>query len=517
MPTARRGLPRSSTFAAAMGLAAGLFIAAVGVPLLSDRQSVRDGLVADGGPADAGQGQDGGVPGDLLPSGAASAAGGAPGSGPAGAGQPGSASGTGTSSGAGAPGGAPGGSGGSAGGSGGGSAGTSGSGDSRERGVSPTVLRVGVMLADLGGASSAGISVPGFSPQEQRREYEAYFAHINKTGIAGRKIEPVYRTVDALSTDSMNAACIYYAQEVAVFAVMNIVGYYGDPVLCMTVQHGIPFLTADSSVDSFYQRAGGNLVTTTMSKTRILRNQALRMHSQGLLKDRTIGVIDDEVTPEAVDRGLFPELKRLGYKVTHHTRLSADTSTGQSQIPVEISAMRRAGVDTVFVAAGLIYMTSWTQQADRQGYVPKYLLSDYAAGATDSYTGRFPDSFDGAIGVTGTRVGELTAGRPETKVDAACLANRGGIKRTDASAGFSLAVCGQLQIFQSAAERSGRELTRARWRSAVAATGAFDLPAYGGGLLAANRFDASSKLRTLKWAKDCKCWMPLDEFTRAQY
>src|SRR5437870_12005708 len=68
---------------------------------------------------------------------------------------------------------------------------------SHEVGVTATALKVGVFLPDLGNASKVGVNVPGFSAQDQQVAWDAYLGNVNDAGgVNGRRVEPVYRTVD---------------------------------------------------------------------------------------------------------------------------------------------------------------------------------------------------------------------------------------------------------------------------------------------------------------------------------
>ena len=60
------------------------------------------------------------------------------------------------------------------------------------------------------------------------------------------------------------------------------------------------------------------------------------------------------------------ELEARGCKVAHRETLSADLSTGSSQIPLAVQQMRGKGVNAVMLLANPVYATQFVQGAQAQ-------------------------------------------------------------------------------------------------------------------------------------------------------
>ena len=268
-------------------------------------------------------------------------------------------------------------------------------------GITADEITLGIPIPDLSafGDVEGGVSFGG-KLGDPEKQWRAFIDDLNERGgIGGRRINAVYRLFDIVDPDSMRAACIYLTEEAHVFAVLG--GFYGDPILCLTEQHKTLLVAQASEADEFYLRSKGMYFSLATNKDRALRNLVARMHTDGVLTGRTIGVLDQEgIDAIPVERTLMPELERHGYKVTYYASIAADAGAAQAQIPIEVQRMRAAGVDLVLPASGLILANVFAQEADSQRYHPQYVVSDFASGATDLYTAAMPDSFQGSIGYT---------------------------------------------------------------------------------------------------------------------
>ena len=108
----------------------------------------------------------------------------------------------------------------------------------------------------------------------------------------------------------------------------------------------MPAFPIDSSPEDYYAESGGLLFTELMNKNRIMRVYVDELDRLGLLRGHKIGIVDSDLPADkpAVDGGLIPALRQLGYTVTHRSTVSGDPSTAASQMPVEVQQMQAAGV-----------------------------------------------------------------------------------------------------------------------------------------------------------------------------
>lgn len=382
-------------------------------------------------------------------------------------------------------------------------------------GITPEAITLGILIAD--------VDIEGVDSDEltatQEEQWQVTIDAVNaRGGIHGRVLEPVYRSYDALDADEMRAACIYLTEEIKAFTVLNNGGYYGEPIRCVTEQHATPLLGQAGEDRSFYR---GNYFTTTPNKDRVLQNLVTRLHNDGILEGKTIGTLENEgIDKIPVDNSLHPTLKALGYKVAHRAVFSEDFGTAQSQMPVEIQEMRSAGVDFILPAVNLGVMTVWVQTADTQNYRPQYWMSDFACGTCDVYVVAMPErAFDGVQGYTSLRSGEARVGLPEAEHDKVCReqfeAGTGrSLDRQDSDYGGTVQSCGIMNVFEGAATRAGPNLTRAGLVQALQGFGQFNVPFGPLGSFGPGKFDAPDESRTVVHRSDCRCYRPVNDFTR---
>jgi ABC-type branched-subunit amino acid transport system substrate-binding protein len=385
-------------------------------------------------------------------------------------------------------------------------------------GITANTVVVGIPVPDTSamGDTEGGVQF-GETLGDFRVQYGAAIEELNERGgIGGRRVVAEYRSYAAGDPDAMRAACLHLTEEKKVFAVLA--GFFGDPILCVTEQHETPMIAQASEPDDYYARSSGRYFSITASKDRILGDLAASLHRDGLLRGKTIGVLDQEgVDAIPVDRTLLPTLDRLGYDVAYHARIANDTGAAQSQIPLEVQRMRGAGVDTVIIASGLIRATVFVQEAQNQRWKPQYLLSDFASGATDVYTLAMSDSFDGALAYTSFRTGEAKTGRPEADHDRACreiYERRSGdtLDRAKIEYFYAVTACGIVGLFERGFGGAGPNPTRATFSQALQAIGQFAVPYGSTGSFAPGKFDAPDTTRRVGWRLSCKCWLPIDDF-----
>ena len=92
-------------------------------------------------------------------------------------------------------------------------------------------------------------------------------------------------------------------------------------------------------------------------------------------------------------------------------RVSCDLGLAQQQVPGAVLKMRQAGVSQVFFAVLFPSAQSFIQQAEAQGFRPKYHVSDFWALNTDFSAKNFPAAaFDGTKSISFSHSGEEPPG-----------------------------------------------------------------------------------------------------------
>lgn len=392
-----------------------------------------------------------------------------------------------------------------------------------DQGVSPTAVKVGFLLLSLGKLDDVGVNVPGVDPEQQQEAFEGYIAEINsRGGLNGRTLVGAYRTYDPLNKDSQRAACLALARDERVFAVIAPGGYTGAAQLCVTREHGIPLFAADPTTPSeFYVQSRGLLFTMFPSGNRMMANWAAELHRLGLLRGTKVGLLGDAGTDPAgkTQEALAQALAGHGYAPVHGSHLSADLSTGASQIPIEVQQMRSKGVDALLIATNTIYATQFAQAADNQGWRPAWFVTDWSGGTNDPFGERMPASFDGAVGITTKRQGEtrqpgtFPTPAPERECrDAYAKATGRQLEPGSSEDGLTLQNCALVRAFAAGAIAAGADLTRARLSAATQSLPPFAVPVWAGGAFRPGKFDFADLVRTVQFRSACRCWLPKDAF-----
>jgi hypothetical protein len=259
--------------------------------------------------------------------------------------------------------------------------------------LSKKPISVGFLAYDVAKLLS---TVGGQAAGDAQGPAKAIISALNKQGgLAGRKIEPVYYTVDGTATDyssQYQAACATFTQDHHVEAV---IGVGNATFYSCLLRAGVPVLSAAGieALDETAWRSLPNLFAVDLLAidrgARAALEQSLR--TRWLTKQNKLGVIvsgcvwgtrtyRDVVVPMARRAGVSVISHSLGCPVDGAGSLGPTSSEVQSAV----LQFRAAGVDRVmFVAANLdpsAYMF-FTKNADSQGWYPGYIVGS-SAGAS---------------------------------------------------------------------------------------------------------------------------------------
>lgn len=389
--------------------------------------------------------------------------------------------------------------------------------DTTDQGVTATTLRIGVLVTDLGGTSALGFEPDGYSPADQRRFFQVHVDAINRQGgVAGRQLEVFYETVDILDPDTMRAACRTLGQDRKVFAVLHVLGVYGDPILCFTQQQKLPYIAWDGAVSDYYARSDGRLFTTQPSTLRTSLDMARRLEAIGELKGQKIGILRYAEYLDADMKALIGYTRELGHEVVDAVISVSNLSAVPGQLSVAVNRFQSEGVGQVFLMTNTLYGQQFVAQAERQQYFPDYSVSDFDyTTAGHGFLEDMPDSFfRRAHVVTSTVVGEERRGR-EDPAAARCAAVAEAALKQDLSPANEdyydyVAPCGLLEVLR-------RGLTANPTRAGLSATlqksGRFSNPGFGPSSFGPSKFGAPDVVRTARADLACRCWVPVEDFS----
>lgn len=394
-----------------------------------------------------------------------------------------------------------------------------------DQGVTADSVKIGVYIADTGSLNELGF---GLEIAEQR-PYEVYLEALNERGgIHGRKVEAVYILYDPLDQADLRRACVAAAEDHKVFATLNLAGFYGPAVTCLTEEYGVPLLNYSAEPDEWYR--GGRFFTFGMSMTRVLKSLVAELDRVGELKDKKIGILDSEFPTSKLvsENALLPELAKRGYTVTYRCPLSADRAEAQGQMPICIQQMQARGVNAVIFNQGYINTTIFLRQAESAGFQPKWYNSDAAGATVDAFTANMPRSYQGALAVTGTNTGEDLIGRPEPPTQADChrrwtqLTGEKMERRGDARY-VAVVICSLVDGLEYALNGAGPNLTRDSYANALVNRGEFGASGIIRNTFRPGKYTSTDAVRFVRWYYDyeghpeCKCWVPVSDPVTAPY
>jgi ABC-type branched-subunit amino acid transport system substrate-binding protein len=389
-------------------------------------------------------------------------------------------------------------------------------------GVTADSIRVGFIVTDLAQTKKL-LGDIGADKADQQASYQAFVDEVNAGGgINGRKIVPVFTSFDPVKDNDASTACTKLTEDEKVFAIISN-GMYGAAVLCVTQQHSTPLINVGGFIDEYYTKSNGLLYTMQPTKPRSARNTVAALEAQGALQGKTIGVLtsqagDDDV---AVKTALVPAVKQLGHPVGLVADLAVDSGAALGQLPVQVTQMRNAGVNVVFLSTNAYFSSLFVQKADEQGYRPLYAVSDADDNIADYFVGRMPASFQ-ADGFTAKRTGEQRTADAEAPTDANCRAvveKSTGKKLARGTTTYDMAMgaCNEVRLFVRAAKAAGTNLTQAGLGKSMQGLGSFQQAYANGGSFSATKSDAADYIRPVKADMTCKCWMPQGAFEKMKY
>lgn len=398
--------------------------------------------------------------------------------------------------------------------------------------ASGSAVRLGFVLLDLGSSGGLGFNF-GLDPKQQERAIRALVDQTNERGgLAGHPIEPRFATFNVLDTltggDSGRAVCLKLTEDDKVFAV---VGYlFPADQLCVTKEHRTPMLSdGANNLDSTFAQSEGRLLSVYPRAGHLMESLVAMAGAAGFLRDQDIGIVGEAANDPLgeVAEALAGHLRRGGFRVSRISRLSADLSQGASQMPVEVNQQRVAGSDVMILLTNPLYVQQFAQQAESQGWFPRYGFSDFANGTTDP-ANDMPESLNGAFGVAGAHPGTGTKDTTGFAEPAAALECRQNYERRtgerlpprgggDNKYAITLVSCDDFRILREIAAVAGSGFDATSFVAAAERVGAIDgLARIPGGSFGPGKRDLADHARIAIYDASCQCFHPRGPFRRTR-
>lgn len=387
-----------------------------------------------------------------------------------------------------------------------------------DQGVTPDTIKVGFLLVSFANLDAAGFAFG--QRQDREAAIKAYVDDVNKRGgIHGRKVVYTIVKSDPFNAAANRQACVKLTADEKVFAVLNGGGAVGSNVACYA-DAKVPniFATSQTVSEALYRKGNGYLVAMGASGTRSLLNWALFALDTGAIGPGKgkLGILSDECPPdpEMMEQDFKPFLRSKGVDVVE-ARVSCDIGLAQQQVPGAVLQMRQAGVSQMFFAVLFPSAQSFIQQAEAQGFKPKYHVSDFWALNTDFSAKNFPAAaFDRTRSISFSHSGEEPARVPYSDPVKRCgkiLTDAGlpGITNQMGTDAEIIVLCDSFTLWAEAAQRAPVNLTRADWVRSLSTLGPYATAYAERAVYAPGKFNGGDSYALLEWRKECSCWVQI--------
>ncbi|WP_330231474.1 ABC transporter substrate-binding protein [Nocardia sp. NBC_00508] len=401
------------------------------------------------------------------------------------------------------------------------------SGDGVVHGVTDEAIKIGFAVTDpkVGNNTFSKVGSEGVTIPDERGIVDAVVRHINENGgIAGRKVEPVFRmNTEDDTAPEMQAVCAAFTEETPVFAGYTTnasAGTVRQLVDCMVEHETVFLLNTRSIVDDKdfekwnpYVYAPGVLsaqrwtsVIDDLAKTDYFGNGA----KVGLVS------IQEPGSQELVEKVVKPALEKKGVNVAATVATSSFSDlSGISQVASQannfVVQFKNEGIDRVMFV-GTYSAASWffPQAAEQQNYHPRYALnSTEAPGALALNQPKA--QLKGAVGVGWLPMLDVTAeqdpGDNGAQKECVNILQKAGVKADTRASEFQiLGICDSLFFLQKAL-RDVEHPTAESLRDAVAKLGSsYQSPLTPRTDFGSGRSDGVGATRTFEYDEGCSCF-----------
>jgi hypothetical protein len=373
-------------------------------------------------------------------------------------------------------------------------------------GVTNTSIKLGIAMVNFNCIKDF---VDELRPKQQAA-YQAFVDDINEHGgIAGRKIDPVYKTVCPIGTTEGLSACTSFTDDDNVFAVIGEFGQITKDVpLCVTKQHNRPLITYGLAQDMIDQAPPGLLLTPDILPDRRVRVIMSLLKAQHTLDGKTVAVLADSSSTPRVDQIIEPALTAIGAKQASNgilTITGSDTTAAQTQLDSFIERWKTEHIDALILAGAPVESKAFVEKV-RAVFPSITIVADSTgilSGAQDEQKAhKKPNPYTGMITAEG-RTGLQHTKTEHFKMCKTIFEKHTGIKvpspqvviklkdgHQNAIYGEEEDACALVTMFKLIAARVGKDLNNANWTAAVNSFGTIDIPSTDFASLHQGKYDA---------------------------
>jgi hypothetical protein len=271
-------------------------------------------------------------------------------------------------------------------------------------GVTPTAIKLGVMMIDYKCIEQFVDSVR----PDQQKTYQIFIDDLNaKGGINGRKIVPVYKTFCPVDTTTEIAACTSLTDDDHVFAV---IGTFYDPngeaQQCFTKRHKTPIVSS-TFPQTLAEKTPGMMVTPDISPERRLNVIMSLLKSQGTLNGKKVGTVASSANAPRVKKVVEPALAGMGVERGADATLTItgdDTTAAQTQLDSFIDQWKQDHTNALVMVGEDVSSKQFVEKI--KAAIPDMLLvadttSILDAGREEQKAHKTPNPYDGAMSAEG--------------------------------------------------------------------------------------------------------------------
>lgn len=374
--------------------------------------------------------------------------------------------------------------------------------------MTPDSIKVGVFLANV-----TALSGTPFVPKlrgDARQFVDALVKNQNdNSGVAGRKLVPVYQSPDATSESAQNQSCQSMIRDEKVFGIFDAGALtFASQVLCITVDNATPFVHAFSPSSALQAKARGLDLALQPAWDRVSQDWAAAAKALGALKQGTrVGILTDTCLPQnTIARNvLAPAFKAAGASAVELGEVDCSPN-GAAQVSGVVVRFKLAGVQLVLPATAGLLVHAFVESARSQDYHPTYFASDWWTNAGDTNTQNFPDQWHGVMGVTS----QYNSEQPANAALQACskiaqAAKLPPITRSTENAEL-IGLCDSFRVFVAATAGAGADLTRPSWAAAAQRLGTMPMASTPQSTYGPGKFDGGDLVQYVKWDRACRCY-----------
>jgi ABC-type branched-subunit amino acid transport system substrate-binding protein len=381
-------------------------------------------------------------------------------------------------------------------------------------GVSGTEILLAISIINLTAVGNQAVGLR--SPEQIQAAAQAVVDGINREGgVACRKLRLKSYVVSPVDSNDQRAKCLQIQADKP-FAVVDFGGFYTSSARSCIAAAKIPLvgtgLDEVELVGSFPYLLNVGASNDAAARSWVYEAAARRSFdpANGF---RKLGLLLKECYPQ-VNEKLVADLAKVG--VGRDQSSTFTTSCGispPSQLSQAVLQFRSAGVTHVYVAASGPDSQTFVRQADAARYKPVYLVSDFSGVTSATLAGGWPDGFDGAVAITGSRTGERNSGIPNALVTSCNeWMKRANVPPSQTEQDIVPSnLCDEFRFLAAAMNGVGPNLKRVALADGLQKAGRFSSAVLGDGV-----FDRRGKvwggdfIRAIRWELGCKCWKVVD-------